>query len=62
MFKRRLLLYSFVLLINNRKGDSSNETRLKNILKDIVTRVVRYRIEKEFDILNNGKSEAGICK
>lgn len=39
------------LLINNRKGDSSNETRLKNILKDIVTRVVRYRIEKEFDIL-----------
>ena len=31
------------LLINNRKGDSSNETRLKNILKDIVTRVVRYR-------------------
>ena len=38
-------------MINNRKGDSSNETRLKNILKDIVTRVVRYRIEKEFDIL-----------
>lgn len=39
------------LLINNRKDDSSNETRLKNILKDIVTKVVRYRLETEFDVL-----------
>lgn len=41
------------LLTNNHKGDSCNETRLKNILKDIVTRVVRYRLEMEFDTLKD---------
>lgn len=49
--KEEYYLIPLYLLIGNRNGDSSNETRLKNILKDIVKKVVRYRIETEFDIL-----------
>lgn len=32
-------------------GDASSETRLKTILKNIITEVVQYRLEREYDIL-----------
>lgn len=34
-------------------GDDSSETRLKTILKSIVEKVVQYRLEKEYDILQS---------
>lgn len=39
------------LLISDSRANKANETRLKNILKDIVKNVVRYRLENEYDIL-----------
>ena len=45
------------LLISDGGANKANETRLKNILKDIVKNVVRYRLENEYDILQTDKEK-----
>ncbi len=53
MFKKKIIIiFLCFLLINNRKGDSSNETRLKKYFKGHRNKsgALPYR-EKEFDIL-----------
>lgn len=42
-------LIPLYLLIGN--GDTSSETRLKTILKNIVEQVVQYRLDQEYDVL-----------
>ena len=50
-----------LFLLINEIGNNSNEIRLKNVLKDIVTEVVRYRIENEYDVLDKELEEEKIA-